>query len=262
MIRTSTYLACWLALTPVAAAETSRVQLLRAGCSGDAEQIETVGAQDLVEVQQALAGEDLPCFRITLKRGERTWSGYVTGEELPAVAEYVRRQGQYRDSSFVAQQAQPAPTEAAAQPQEPRAAQAGPALATFDDFTGKDSTGKPVSLSGLGGQLTLVTFWSPDSPKSKQQLLKVMPLYNVYKAAGLRAIGISADPNPKHIATALDDIRVGWPQMADGSGLAQRYGANAAAGTTLVLDASHHIVGSGLSQAELEKKVRQLLSAR
>jgi hypothetical protein len=44
--------------------------------------------------------------------------------------------------------------------------------------------------------------------------------------------------------------------------MAQRYGVNPAKGGTLVLDASHHILAAGLTPAELEKKVRELLAAR
>lgn len=87
-----------------------------------------------------------------------------------------------------------------------------------------------------------------------------MPLFNEYKRSGLKAIGISADSNASHVSQALDDITLGWPQITDHAGLAKRYGADVKAGTTLVLDRTHHIVGVALSSSELEKMVRQLLA--
>jgi hypothetical protein len=108
----------------------------------------------------------------------------------------------------------------------------------------------------------LVTFWSPGSAASIRQLVSLAPLFNQYKSSGLKAVGISADPNPSHVLEALDDVTLGWPQIPDRSGLAARYGANAKAGTTLVLDAGHHIVAAGLSGPELTQKVRELLGKR
>lgn len=238
---------------------------LRSGCSPDDEQIATVGLDDVLEVKQSLAGGDQACYRVTLKRGGQTLTGYVLGTALPAVKAFVERQANYRDGSFVAQQVQRGREEARAK----SAAAAGtPAKlnpdmpASFEEFGGKDTKGKPVSLAGLGGRVILVTFWSPRSANSKGQLFSVLPLYNQYKRAGLRAVGICMDPNPQHVVDALDDITLGWPQIPDRTGLAKRYFANASTGTTLVLDASHRIVAAGLTPAELQQKVRELLSAQ
>jgi peroxiredoxin len=235
-------------------------QALRSGCTPYDERLGTITVDDLVEVKQALAGGEETCFRVTLTRDGHTLTGYVLGDALPAVAAFVKQQDQYRDATFEAQGLAIPATEAA---DAHAADHLNPDIpANFEEFGGRDMTGKPVSLSGLGGRVILVTFWSPRNAASKRQLLALLPLYNQYKRAGLRAIGISMDPNPKHIAQALDDITLGWPQVPDHTGLAKRYGANAAKGTTLVLDASHHILAVDLSPADLERKVRELLAAR
>jgi hypothetical protein len=86
-----------------------------------------------------------------------------------------------------------------------------------------------------------------------------MPFLGQDKPRGLRAVGISADPNTSHTRDAVDDMPMSWPQIPDRTGLAKKYGADPKAGTTLVLDSSHHIVAAGLAGPQLEQKVRQLL---
>src|SRR5271154_961846 len=64
---------------------------LRSGCSSDDQQIASIGAGDRVRVDMALAGESQTCYKVTLIRQGESLTGYVWGESLPAVAEFVRR---------------------------------------------------------------------------------------------------------------------------------------------------------------------------
>jgi peroxiredoxin len=253
-------------------------QALRTGCSSSDEQLGMISLDDPVQVTQALAGGEETCYKVTLTRGGQAVTGYVLGDALPAVAAFLNQQAKYRDAAFIAQEQERARQEelaraqaaaqaaakakAAAQGATAAGAKLNPDLpANFEEFSGRDTTGKPVSLSGLGGRVILVTFWSPRSASSKGQLMTLLPLYNRYKGAGLRAVGVGMDPNPARLANALDDVTLAWPQIPDRSGMAKRYGVNPATGTTLVLDASHHIIAAGLTPSELDKKVRELLAA-
>lgn len=244
-------------------------QALRTGCSPDDERVGMISFADAVEVNQALAAGEETCFRVKLIRDGQVLTGYVLGDTLPAVTAFVKLQENYRNASFKAQdELEQARKEALSRlPPAAAAANARPPAklnpdmpVNFEEFAGRDVMGKPVSLSSLGGRVILVTFWSPRSAASRRQLVSLLPLYNQYKGAGLRAVGISMDSNASHISEALDDVTLGWPQMPDRSGLAKRYGANPTTGTTLVLDASHHIVAANLSPSALEKRVRELLA--
>src|ERR1700722_7066295 len=202
-------------------------QALRAGCSEDDAQLGTIGFEDAVEVNQSLAGGEKTCYRVKLTRGGQALTGYVLGDVLPAVTAFLNQQKKYRDESFEAQDALEQARKEALSKTSPDVAGTNPrpapmlnpeAPANFEEFAGKDAAGKPVSLAGIGGRVILVTFWSPRNAASKRQLVALLPLYNQYKRAGLRAVGISMDPDPRHISEALDDITLGWPQMPDRSG--------------------------------------------
>lgn len=237
---------------------------MRTGCDAASPEVAPVKPSDTVHVVSAIAGDEQTCYEVVLKRDGKQFDGYVLGEGLPAVAAFVRERERAAVASFEGQDqlARLAAAQAKSLTKRDPAEKNGkPGISgAFEDFAARDTAGKTVSLSGLGGRVTLVTFWAPGSAASIHQLVSIVPLYNAYKHSGLRAIGISADPNTSHALAALDDIILGWPQIPDRSGLAKRYGADARAGTTLVLDGSHHIVAAGLAGPELEQRVRQLLA--
>jgi len=234
------------------------VQPLRTGCDTGAPPFAQVTPADDLRVVSAIAGGDQTCYEVVLRRDGIDVTGYVLGEGLPAVETFVRQRQKAAVSSFEGQNQWAHLVAKQAKSVSPTGHKPD-AAAVFEDFSARDTTGRSISLSGLGGRVTLVTFWSPRSPGSVNQLSSLIPVVNQYKHSGLRAIGISADPNASHAVEALDDITLGWPQIVDRAGLTKKYGADAKAGTTLILDGSHHIVAAGLSGSELEHKVRELL---
>jgi peroxiredoxin len=233
---------------------------MRAGCSPDDTVIATLSAQDHVEVETARAGEsDKTCYKVVVTRSGQAIPGYVLGEALPAVSTFVRaREKESREAAEAQARYVPPPApgkEGGIKPPDPNLP------SHFDDFSATDSKGKAFSLSSLGGRVVVVTFWSPQDHASMSQLTTMMPLYNQLHKRGLAAVGVSMDSKAKHIAEALDDITLPWPQVADQSGLAARYHVNPRAGETFVLDASHRVVAAGPMGPEIEKAVRDLFAA-
>jgi peroxiredoxin len=231
---------------------------MRAGCSPDDPIVATLSAQDHVEVETARAGEsDKTCYKVVVIRSGQAVPGYLLGEALPAVSTFVHaREKESKEAAEAQARYVPPPPpakEGGIKPPDPNLP------SHFDDFSGTDSKGKAFSLSGLGGRVVVVTFWSPKDRGSMAQLTTMMPLYNQLHKSGLAAVGVSMDSKPRHIAEALDDITLPWPQVADQSGLATRY--HAKAGETFVLDGSHRVVAAGPMGPDIEKAVRQLLAA-
>ncbi len=235
---------------------------LRSGCSSDDQQIASISPGDRVHVEMALAGDNQTCYKVNLARQSGTLTGYVQGESLPAVADFVRGREKASEeaSKFDARQAREVAHKAdksgeAIQP-------ADPLVSTqFEDFSTRDVRGKPISLSGLNGRVTIVTFWSPADVRSIAQMSPVALLYNQLHSKGLAAVGISTDPRPYRIWEGLDDFTVPFSQVPDNIGLAARYKIDPKAGKTLVLDASHRIVAAGPMGPDIIKAVHQLMDA-
>ena len=210
----------------------------------------------------ALAGEEKTCYKITVTRAGQNLTGYVLGDALPVIVAFERDRAAFAKAAAEAEARRllepPPPAKAVEkEPVKP----VDPLISTeFEDFSGRDNKGKPISLSGLNGRVTLVTFWSPTSRTSQNELMHVMPLYNQFRRDGLAAVGVSMDPNANRISDALDDLTPSWPQMPDRTGLAAHYKVDPRAGKTFVLDSSHRIVAAGPMGPEIEKAVRQLLA--
>jgi peroxiredoxin len=235
---------------------------LRSGCSSDAQQIASIAGGDRVHVEMALAGESQTCYKVTITRQGEILTGYVWGESLPAVADFVRRRekASVEAAEFEARRAREAPAKLAinGEPVKPP----DPLVSTqFADFSAKDVSGKPVSLSGLNGRVTLVTFWSPANRSAVSLLESIMPLYNQFHTRGLAAVGVSMDPRASRVSEVLDDVTLPFAQVPDQGGLAARYNIDPRAGKTLVLDASHRIVAAGPMGPDIVKAVHQLLDA-
>lgn len=239
---------------------------LRSGCSADDRQIGTVGRDDVVQVETALAGDGpKTCYKIALRKPGETTTGYVLGESLPAIAAFVRvRESASRATSEAQARAaarKPPPlAEAKADDKAPLKPLDPNAPSHIDNFSWRDAHGKPASLSGLGGRAILVTFWPADK-RSRDQLDAVQPLYNRLHASGLDAVSISMNPNPAKMTEVLDDTNYHWPVIPDQNGLAAHYHVNPKVGETFVLDASHNVVAAGLMGPDIVKAVHQLLDA-
>jgi hypothetical protein len=244
--------------------EASAGEPLRSGCSPDTHQIALIAPGDRVQVLLAVAGEDKPCYKITISRLGESLTGYVLSEDLPAIQAFQQERGRASRAAAEAQarlalaQAEAAPKAGGKEPDTPK----DPFVSTqFPDFSGRDSKGKPVSLAGLKGRVTVVNFWSPKSGQAENQVVSVMGLYNQFRKQGLAAVGVSMDPNPDHITDALDDVSPNWPQVPDRTGLAAHYNVDPRAGKIFVLDSSQRIVAAGPMGPDIEKAVRQLLAA-
>ncbi len=234
-------------------------ETLRAGCSASDEPIAAIDATDRVEVLLALSGDEGDCYKVRISGSGPTLTGYVMGQTLPAVKAFVhdRQRVSQRESEAEARAA-------AAPPARPTTAPAAAHLpaglpARFEDFSEPNDSGGYLRLSGMQGRVTLVTFWSPKSTRSRNQMVTVLPLYQSLRDKGLAAVGVSMDPEPGDITAALDDVSLPWPQVADRTGLARRYHVDPRAGEVFVLDSSRNIVAAGPMGADIVSAVRKLL---
>jgi len=249
-----------LLLVLLEAAVSWAAEPVRSGCSTEDPQIATAGASDNIEVQMARAGEGpKTCYKVVVMGQGQRLTGYVLGDSLPAVAAFVKRR---EEESKLVSEAQARATLAAPKADKSPAQALDPnAPGHIDDFAWRDWQGKAGSLSGLGGRVTLVTFWPPKNRKSRAELNSVMPLYNELHNKGLAAVGIAMAPSPKSMYEVLDDTSYKWPQVPDRDGLAERYHVDPRVGETFVLDASHNVVAAGPMGPDIEKAVRKLLAA-
>jgi peroxiredoxin len=133
----------------------------------------------------------------------------------------------------------------------------------FPDFSEKDITGKPISISSYKGKVVLVDFWAMESGTCRAELPYVLATYSKYHDKGFEIIGISLDQDQAKLAEFTKSMSMTWPQFFDGKGwqnkLAVKYGI-ASIPATFLLDGEGKIIGKDLRGEKLQAAVAEALA--
>jgi thiol-disulfide isomerase/thioredoxin len=128
----------------------------------------------------------------------------------------------------------------------------------FPDFTEKDLSGKPLSISNFKGKIVLVDFWATWCGPCVQELPNVLKTYEKYHDKGLEIIGISLDREEPALKKFIEEKGMKWAQFFDGKGwqnkLAAQYGVQSIPATYL-LDGEGKILAKDLRGEDLEKEI-------
>lgn len=137
--------------------------------------------------------------------------------------------------------------------------------AVFPDFTERDLSGQPLSVSRYRGKVVLVDFWATWCGPCVAELPNVLATYEKYHGQGFEIVGISLDNDADKLKGFIAAKNIAWPQYYDGQGwegkLARKYGVTAIP-TTYLLDQDGKIVAKGLRGAALSAEVEGLLAKR
>jgi hypothetical protein len=223
---------------------------IRDGCTEDSSIVANVEESDPIQVRHGIIGETLPCYAVSVTQSENEIRGYILGATLPAIQEFERRQALESRLS-----ATPAPVSEKKNPA--ASASMGP---PFEPWAGTDIKGKQMRIGGGDAKVTLIAFWSSESVAGRRAAEILMKTESEFRAKGVQAYGLVDAPSLVRLNYRMDDMGLDYPQALDRQGLAARYNANPNQGTTLVIDASNHIVVASSNPAEIRAAVAKLLN--
>jgi thiol-disulfide isomerase/thioredoxin len=94
------------------------------------------------------------------------------------------------------------------------------------DFTLKDLSGKPVTLSSLRGKVVLLNFWATWCPPCRQEIPSMMLLNKVMEGKPFQMLAVSEDAGGKEaVAGYFKESGAFLPVLLDGDqAIGQRYG--------------------------------------
>ncbi|MEI7627687.1 MAG: TlpA disulfide reductase family protein [Bacteroidota bacterium] len=129
------------------------------------------------------------------------------------------------------------------------------------DFTQKDVTGKPVSLSSFKGKYVLLDFWASWCGPCRQENPNLVRAYNRYKAKNFTVLGISLDQEKSRWLDAIKADGLTWTQLSDlkywNNAVAQIYKIQSIPANMLI-DPTGRIVGKNLRGAELDEMLKSI----
>ncbi len=130
------------------------------------------------------------------------------------------------------------------------------------DFTMNDTTGKPVALSSLKGNVLLVDFWASWCGPCRGENPNVVKAFNEYHQKGFDILGVSFDKDHTKWVKAVKDDNLTWNHVSDLQGWAnaagKEYGIMSIPANVL-LDKDQKIVARNLRGEDLTKKLAELL---
>jgi peroxiredoxin len=82
-------------------------------------------------------------------------------------------------------------------------------------FVLNSSTGKPIGLADLKGQVVLINFWASWCGPCRQEMPILDQLYRSYQPAGFTLIGVNVEPNASDAEKFLQGTPVSFPILFD-----------------------------------------------
>ncbi len=102
-------------------------------------------------------------------------------------------------------------------------------------FQLNSSSGKPVALADLKGQVVLINFWASWCGPCRQEMPILDQLYRSYQAAGFTLVGVNVEPNATDAQKFLKGTPVSFPILFDpNSAVSQLYQVSGMPSTVIV----------------------------
>ena len=131
-------------------------------------------------------------------------------------------------------------------------------------FTLKDISGKPVSLSDFNGKVIILDFWATWCGPCVREIPAFIQLQQEYESKGLMVVGISLDDyrTIAHLPAFVRERGINYPILYGSEQVVAAYGGITSIPTTFIIDRDGCIVDKVVgthSKAQFESYIKPLI---
>jgi thiol-disulfide isomerase/thioredoxin len=134
----------------------------------------------------------------------------------------------------------------------------------FKEIVSKDPDGNEIKLSDFAGKgkYVLLDFWASWCPPCREEMPRLVQLYNTYKDKNFEIVGYSLDKDAQAWKNGIEQLNVSWPQMSDceyWDSYPVKIYAVQSIPCMLILDPEGKIIERGLYGEELSQAIQRLI---
>jgi len=130
------------------------------------------------------------------------------------------------------------------------------------DFSLKDLSGQPLTLSSHRGKVVLLDFWATWCVPCKDEIPHFIDFQNRYGSQGFQVIGLSMDDDEQLVRTFRDKLKMNYPVAMGSVQLAEQYGGVLGLPITFIIDRQGRIISKHIGATDasaFETEIRNLL---